>query len=375
MKTLTRDQQIVRVSIYGIIVNVLLVIFKAAVGIFAGSISVILDAVNNSSDALSSVITIVGTKLALKRPDKEHPFGYGRIEYFASVIIVAIVLWAGVTSLQESVNRIMVSKPADYSVISLVVIAIGVVVKYFFGHYVKKQGEVLNSDSLTASGSDAISDSFLSLGTLVSALLSFVWHLDIEGWLGVLISVMIIRSAWEMLNETLDKLLGSRADSELLSKIKDKILTYKQVEGVYDLTLHNYGPNKIIATAHIQVPDRLTAQEIHHLTRHIESDVYAQSGIIMTLGIYASNNDGRSGELKKMVESALAGYPQIKQMHGFYVDEATKHVFFDLIFSFDEPDPGAKADEIISQLKSMRPEYEYDVILDTDYDIESVDEK
>ena len=375
MKTLTRDQQIVRVSIYGIIVNVLLVIFKAAVGIFAGSISVILDAVNNSSDALSSVITIVGTKLALKRPDKEHPFGYGRIEYFASVIIVAIVLWAGVTSLQESVNRIMVSKPADYSVISLVVIAIGVVVKYFFGHYVKKQGEVLNSDSLTASGSDAISYSFLSLVTLVSALLSFVWHLDIEGWLGVLISVMIIRSAWEMLNETLDKLLGSRADSELLSKIKDKILTYKQVEGVYDLTLHNYGPNKIIATAHIQVPDRLTAQEIHHLTRHIESDVYAQSGIIMTLGIYASNNDGRSGELKKMVESALAGYPQIKQMHGFYVDEATKHVFFDLIFSFDEPDPGAKADEIISQLKSMRPEYEYDVILDTDYDIESVDEK
>ena len=370
MKTLTRDQQIVRVSIYGIVVNVLLVIFKAAVGIFAGSISVILDAVNNSSDALSSVITIVGTKLALKRPDKKHPFGYGRIEYFASVIIVAIVLWAGVTSLQESVNRIMMSKPADYSVISLVVIAIGVVVKYFFGHYVKKQGEVLNSDSLTASGSDAISDSFLSLGTLVSALLSFVWHLDIEGWLGVLISVMIIRSAWEMLNETLDKLLGSRADAQLLSKIKDKILTYEQVEGVYDLTLHNYGPNKIIATAHIQVPDRLTAQEIHHLTRHIESDVYASSGIIMTLGIYASNNDGRSGELKKMVESVLTQYTQVKQMHGFYVDEATKHVFFDLIFSFDESDPGTKADEIISQLKSMRPEYEYDVILDTDYDVE-----
>lgn len=160
-----RDSKIVKVSIYGIIVNVLLVIFKGIVGFLSNSISVILDAINNLTDVLSSVITIIGTKLASRRADKKHPYGYGRVEYFSAIIIAIIVLFAGLASLKESVSKIINGGSANYSTISLAVICVAIFVKYFFGSYVKKEGEKLESNSLIASGVDAISDSFISLST------------------------------------------------------------------------------------------------------------------------------------------------------------------------------------------------------------------
>ena len=190
-----RDQKIIRISVYGILVNLVLVAFKATIGFFAGSIAVLLDAVNNLSDVLSSVITIIGTKLSAKKPDKKHPFGHGRVEYFSSVIIAVIVLLAGLTSLKESAEKIFSPTEADYSVVSLVIILVAVFVKFFIGRYVKKQGEALHSGSLIASGTDALSDSIISFSTFVAALISFIWHISLEGWLGAILSLYIIRAA------------------------------------------------------------------------------------------------------------------------------------------------------------------------------------
>ena len=186
-----RNKTIIKTSIQGIIVNVILVIFKAEIGLIVNSIAIILDAVNNLSDALSSIITIIGTKLSSKRPDKKHPYGYGRIEYFSSVIIAVIVLVAGLTSLKESIEKIIHPEPAAYSVISLVIVIVAVFVKFFFGRYVKKQGEKLNSGSLVASGTDAISDSILSLSTFVAAIISMSFHISLEGYLGVIIGGLL----------------------------------------------------------------------------------------------------------------------------------------------------------------------------------------
>lgn len=362
-----RSKKIIRTSFVGIAVNVVLVIFKMTVGLIAGSIAVILDAVNNLSDALSSVITIIGTKLAGKAPDKKHPYGHGRIEYLTSVLIAVIILIAGLTSIKESVEKILDPTAASYSVISLIIISVAVVAKILCGTYVKKVGKEINSGSLIASGSDAFFDAVLSFATLVAAVISMVWGIGLEGWLGAVISIFIIKAGIEMLIETLNTIIGVRADKELTESLKEQICSYEGVYGAYDLTLHNYGPTKIIGSVHIEVPDDMTARDIHKLTRRISVEVFAKYGIILSVGIYALNNS--SDELANMracVEETVKSHSEVLQMHGFYVDEENGSVMFDIIVDF-EADAAKIRDEIISELSEKYPNYRFDIILDSDF--------
>lgn len=361
-----RNKEIIKVSIFGIIVNLILVAFKAVIGIIVNSIAIILDAVNNLSDALSSIITIIGTKLSNKKPDKKHPYGHGRIEYFSSVIIAIIVLIAGVTAFKESFEKIIHPEAAEYSIVSLIIVMVAVFVKFFFGRYVKKQGKKLNSGSLVASGTDALSDSILSLSTFIAAVISIIWHISLEGYLGVIISIFILKSAIDILKEAIDDMIGTRADPELTQKLREFINSYEDVLGVYDIIIHNYGPNKIIASVHIQVDDNITAKEIHKITRRIIVDVYNKFGIILTMGIYASNDTGKYKEIKEYIGSIIKDYKYIIQMHGFYVDEEDNTISFDLIFDFDELEPQKKIEEIVQKLKNKYPEYSFNIILDTD---------
>ena len=183
-----RERKIIHTSLVGIGVNLVLVLFKAALGFVTGSIAILLDAVNNLSDALSSIITIIGTRLAGRRPDRKHPYGYGRVEYLTAVIIAVIVLMAGITSLKESAFKVISPEKASYSVVSLVIIAVAIAAKLLVGRYVKRVGEEINAQSLVASGSDALFDAILSLGTLIAAAASMIWGLSLEGILGVIIS-------------------------------------------------------------------------------------------------------------------------------------------------------------------------------------------
>ena len=363
-----RDKIIIKTSIKGIVVNLLLVAFKAVIGFLANSIAVILDAVNNLSDALSSIITIIGTKLARKAPDKKHPYGHGRIEYFASVIIAVIVLVAGLTSFKESAIKIINSEETNYTAISVIVISVAVVVKFFFGSYVKKVGEKVNSSSLVASGTDAFFDSILSFSTLVAAIISIIWNINIEGILGVVIAIIIIKSSIEILKETIDNMIGTRIDQDLALKIKETINSFENVEGTYDLILHNYGPNDIMGSAHIQVPDEMQAKEIHVLTRTIETKIYMEYGIILTIGIYASNTSNKDfAEIKKSLEEIISNYDCILQMHGFYVDVLKDSVMFDLIIDFEEKEPEKIKEEVIKEISNKYPQYEYQIIIDNDF--------
>ena len=196
---ISREKTIVRTSIIGIIANVCLAGFKAVIGLMTNSIAIVLDAVNNISDAGSSLITIVGTKLAGKEPDKKHPFGYGRIEYLSAMIISVIVLYAGITSFTESVRQIIRPQTPDYSTVSLIIVAVAVAVKILLGRYVKSVGERVRSDSLINSGEDATLDSIISAATLVAAGIFLIFHVSVEAWLGAIISVVIIKSGIEML--------------------------------------------------------------------------------------------------------------------------------------------------------------------------------
>ena len=361
-----RNKKIVKISIQGILVNVILVIFKSIIGFITNSISIILDAVNNLTDVLSSVITIIGTKIASKKPDKEHPYGHGRAEYFASIIISIIILGAGLTALNESCSKIISGTTANYDIISLILIFVGIFVKFFFGNYVKNEGKKLNSSSLVASGIDAIGDSVIASSTFVGAIISYIWHISLEGYIGVIISAMIIKTAIGILKETVDQMIGVRADSNLTKKLRKLINSYDNVLGVYDLTLHNYGPNNIIGTVHIEVKDDMKAKDIHKLTRNITIDVYNVLGIVLTVGIYSST-DSKYEDMKKYVIKLIQQYKTILQIHAFYVEEEKNIVSFDLVFDFEEQEPDRIIEEIKGKLKEKYPKYNYVVILDKDF--------
>lgn len=364
---MNREKTIVKTSVFGILVNAVLVAFKMTVGLIAGSIAVVLDAVNNLSDALSSIITIIGTKLAGKKPDKKHPFGHGRIEYITSVIIAVIILLAGATAMKESITKIITPEKPDFSIVPIIIIAVAVVVKFVFGRYVKSVGKKINSGALIASGQDALFDSILSLATLAGALVSFIWGFNIDGYLGALISVIILRAGIGILSDTLSNIIGKRTDKEIVDNLKSLVMTVPEVHGVYDVILHDYGPNKTIGSLHVEVSGDMTAKEIHKLTRGISALVYNELGIILTVGIYAaSDSGGISDEIKQKLTQIVDERKEIIQMHGFYVDEANKSITFDLIIDFSADAEKIK-NEVVEKLKESYPDYTAYAILDTDF--------
>jgi len=363
-----RNKIIVRTSVIGIAANVFLAGFKAAVGLLSNSIAVVLDAVNNLSDALSSVITIVGTKLANRLPDKKHPFGHGRTEYISSMLVAALVLYAGVTSLVESIKKIIDPVTPDYSVVSLIIIAVAVLVKILLGRYVKKQGEKANSGALIASGSDASFDAILSASVLASALIFKFTGLSLEAYVGVIIAGFIIKAGYEMLAETLDDIIGHREDPELSIKIKRLLAEEPEVRGAYDLILNDYGPSKHLGSVHLELPDTMTVEEVDRLTRRVQARIYLETGVILTgVGVYSYNtSNDEAAVMRNAVLEKVMSHDWALQLHGFHADTEEKELRFDVVMSFDI-DPKEGLSQLYGEIQEMYPDYR--VIITPDVDV------
>lgn len=368
-ETDNRNKVIIRTSVIGIIANVFLAAFKAVIGLTTNSIAIVMDAVNNISDAGSSVITIIGTKLAGREPNKKHPFGYGRIEYLSAMIISVLVLYAGITAFVESVKKIINPETPDYSVVSLVIVGVAVLVKIILGLFVKNTGKKVNSDSLVNSGSDALLDSIISASTLAAAAVYLIFHISLEAWLGAIIALVIIKSGFEMLKETLSKILGERVDAELARDIKKTISDYEEVNGVYDLVMHNYGPDSYNGSVHIEVPDTLSADDLDKLLRKIQVKVYQTHNVILTaIGVYSYNTkDPEAVEARKRVYEIVLEVPNVIQMHGFYLDKAEKTVRFDIVVSFNAKDRSEVYKEVCNRVQNEYPDYTLQVAMDTDF--------
>ena len=365
----SREKTIIRTSIIGIIANVFLAAFKAVIGIMTHSIAIVLDAVNNISDAGSSLITIVGTKLAGKEPDKKHPFGYGRIEYLSAMIISVIVLYAGITSFEESVKQIIHPNTPEYNTVSLVIVAVAVVVKILLGRYVKSVGEKVNSDSLVNSGEDATLDSVISASTLVAAGVFMIFHISLEAWLGAIISVVIIKSGVEMLRDTISKILGEQNDPELARNIKHTVTSFPDVQGAYDLVLNNYGPDAWNGSIHIEVPDTYTADQLDLLLRRIQMKVYMEHHVALTaIGVYSVNTrDEEVIKTKRRVREIVFSHPDVKQIHGFYLVKENKAMRFDIVVSLAANDRKAVFKEAVADVQKEFPDYKLYAAMDTDF--------
>ncbi len=366
----SRNRIIVRTSIAGILANVLLSAVKAAAGLISNSIAIVLDAVNNLSDAASSVITIVGTKLAGREPDKKHPFGHGRIEYLSAMLISVIVLYAGITSLVESVKKIVSPVAADYSPAILITVSAAVFVKIFLGLYFKKTGKKVRSDSLINSGQDALLDAVIAVSTLTAAAVYLIWGVSLEAWLAAAISLIIIRSGVGMLRRTISRILGEGADAKLAADIKQTVCSFSDVKGAYDLVLHNYGPDIFTGSIHVSIPDTYGTGELDTLIREITAEVYRKHNVYLTaIGFYPVNTKNKNvTEMHDAVEAAVLADPDVREMHGFYVDENKKVIRVDLVIGFSAKDRQKTFETAEEKIKTLYPDHEVIAVMDTDYE-------
>ena len=362
-----RNKKIVSTSVIGIVTNFFLALFKAIVGLLSGSIAIVLDAINNISD----VITIIGTKLANKRPDKKHPFGHGRIEYLSSLVISIIIIYAGITSFIESIKKIINPNKLNYTFFSIIVVVVAIFVKIFLGLYVKKKGEELNSSSLVNSGNDALLDSVISFSTLLAALIFLVSGFSVEAYLGVIISLIIIKSGFGMIMESVSSILGERVDVELIRSVKQAILEFKEVLGVYDIIFNNYGPNSYYGSVHIEIANTYTIDQVDELLRNITKKVYEKSGVVLSaIGIYSVDETNKSAiKARKRITKLIDKYNNILQIHGFYYNDSKKIIQFDMVVSFDEKNQLKLYNDIYEKVLELYPEFEIIISIDSDFSV------
>ena len=368
MDSLERRRIGEKASITGILCNLALFVLKLVIGSAGHSLSVVADAFNNMTDFVSSFVSLVSVQLSGKPADREHPFGHGRIEYFAAIIIAIIVLMAGMASMIESVKKILHPTLPQYDTIMLVVIVVAIVVKILLGTYVRRTGHELRSDALIASGADALFDAIVTLSTLVSAIIMLLWQMNLDGWFGVLISLVILKAGLEMLASPINELLGSHVPREFVTKLKREVMSFDQVLGIYDIIMNNYGPDTYIGSIHVNVPDTMTAREIHRLTREITLRIYEKFGAVVTVGIYAvSRGDSTEGRLQHDVMQMAAHCAHVTQVHGYYYYEDQQLITIDVVPDDEVTDNDAFARTMSETLHSAFPHQRFSIVVDRNY--------
>lgn len=356
---MNRNREIIKVSIIGVVGNLFLSVFKFMVGHVTNSIAIITDAVNSLTDAMSSVILIVGTRLSEKEPDRKHPFGYGRVEYISTLIIGGLIVYAGITVFLESVQRLLHPEPSEYSVRSLVIVAVALLIKIGLGVYQMRKGRECDSAGLTAAGHDSVEDSLETAAAFLAAVIHVETGISLESYVGIAISVIILRTGIMTLLETVSSILGERVESGLAAKVRDSIMSFPEVDGVFDLVIHNYGKEKLYGSAHIEVADVLTAAWIDNLQRAVTNKVFEDTGVEMLgLTIYAENSrDEDIAAMKKSVRKIVEDIPHVTGMYGFYLDKIDKEIKFDVVTDFDAEDSRSIEREIAEKTAALYPDY------------------
>lgn len=369
MKAFSREGQIIRTSVAAILTNLALALCKLLVGLATGSIAIVLDAVNNASDMLSSLVTVIGTRIASRPADREHPYGHGRMEYLSAALISAIVLYAGITALIESVKKLLSPVTPQYSALSLVLIALAVLAKCVLGLYVTRQGKRLDADTLRHSGRDALLDALISASTLVAALVFLAFSLSLEAWLGLVIALVIVKAGVDMFRETVSKILGERADGALTKAVRRTITETPGISGAYDLTLSSYGPEQWIGSVHIEVPETWTAARIDAVSREIASRVFEKNHVVLSaIGIYSHNaSSGCALQMENDVRALVMAQAHVLQMHGFYCDPEAKTARFDIVIDFVGPEEAHVYDAVQAAVQAAYPDYTFTIRCDASY--------
>lgn len=361
-------------GIIGIISNTILFIIKILVGIISNSISVTADAFNNLSDVVSSIITLVGFKLASKPADKEHPFGHGRIEYISALIVSFMVILVGFEFIKTSYNRIINPVQVNFKVIPFILIVLSIFTKVWLSKFNKYIGDSINSSALQASSFDALSDVITSSCVALSLILSKWISLPLDGYIGILVSLFIMHSGYTLIKETLNPLLGEAADPKLVKNIMEQTLSYPYINGAHDLIVHNYGPGRCLASIHAEVPDNISIVDIHEVIDRAEKEISQKLNLELVIHMDPVNTNNKEvNSIKKEVDEILLNYPTIKSFHDFRVVGSgnVKNLIFDIVIGYSIPFTNELKkdlkDNISNDIKKIHPSYNIIITIDRDF--------
>lgn len=361
-----RGKIIQRTAWIGIGANVLLAAAKFAAGLISRSSAILAEAANNLTDSFSSIITLVVSWLAGKPADKEHPFGHGRLEYLSSLVIGCLILYTGISCMISAVESIFHPTAPDLGFWPVAVVVMGFAVKIALGLYTRRQGKIAGSESLIATGKDALTDSLLSLVTLLSCVTWILWKVNIDGYAAAIIALFILKGGYDTVRQTISAILGERIPPELAAQIREFVLKDPQVVNTADLFLDSYGPEETVGSLHIEIPETMSASQIDELTRKLTKQIYKQFHIVMTIGIYAVPADAYGQQLYKKASEALMKLPNVISVHGFHLDEQKKAIYLDVVRSFHELNLPAFKKEIEQKLAQLIPGYAFHITIDSD---------
>lgn len=355
----------------GIILNLILAAFKALAGILFGSIAIIADAVNNLTDAASSVITLVGFKLASKKPDSDHPYGHGRMEYLSGLVMAFIVLLLGVSLAKSSVEGIINPSELKFSYLSVVILSLSVLAKVWLALFYKKLEKQTDSKTFAAASADSRNDAVSTSAVLVCTILHNLFDLHLDGYVGLVVSVLILLSGIGLIKETIDPLLGQPPSKELVDEIYTRTMSHNGVIGIHDLVVHNYGPGRIFASLHAEVPADCDMLESHDMIDNIEKEFREQMNLEMVIHIDpVVVDDPTVNELKELVMQIVKDIDKTLNIHDFRMVSGPTHtnLIFDVVLpcEFEQNEKSLK-NEIDKRLSEKRPDCFTVIVFDRSY--------
>lgn len=369
-----RNKYVYLAGIIGILSNLTLSIVKLCVGVIANSVSITADGFNNLSDTASSIITIIGTKLANRPADKEHPFGHGRIEYLSALIVAFMVMLVGLQFIKSSIERIINPVPITFEIISFILLFLSILIKVWLSIFNKTIGNKINSSALKATSLDAMGDVFTSSCVLISFVAARFTDIPIDGYVGLIVSAAILYAGFSLVRDTISPLLGEAPDENLVKSIKEGVLSYDNIIGVHDLIIHNYGVGRCMASIHAEIPSDLDVVTIHNIIDKAEREISEKLNIYLVIHMDPMCiHCDKIKENLKTVEEVISKYDYIKSIHDFRRTEGEDEVnlIFDVVVDAEyikSKETEDKIKRIINEdIKKINPEYNCIITVDKEF--------
>lgn len=325
-------------SITGIIVNILLSIFKFIVGLISNSMSIISDAVNNITDAGSSVVSMIGFKLSQKEIDKDHPWGHGRMEYVAAFIVDVLIIIVGYQLLQTSIGKIIHPEMPSITNVTIILLVVAIIVKLWLFVFYRKIANTIDSAAIRGTAYDSISDTISTLAVLISAIVAKLANVSIDGYISILVSMFILFTGCKALKETIDLLLGEKPDEEFVKEIEEFTKNYELVSGIHDIMVHDYGPGRKIVSFHAEVPSDCDIMKAHDIIDEMEQDIYKKFNCITTIHMDPIvTDDEEINKMRELVEKQVSEMNKEYLIHDFRMTDGGEHInlIFDLVVPRD----------------------------------------
>lgn len=361
-------------GIIGIVSNLGLFILKVSIGILTASIAIMADAFNNLSDMASSAITMIGFKLSSKPADKEHPFGHGRLEYLSALIVAFMVMLVGFQFIKSSIERIVNPVPIKFELLPLILLIASILVKIWLSRFNKFIGNKIDSSALKAVSLDALGDVFTSSCVVVSFIAAKFTSLPIDGYVGIIVSLVILYAGFSLVKDTINPLLGEAPDEKLVKSIVESLLSYKHIIGTHDLIIHNYGVGKCIASIHAEIPSNIDVMEIHEVIDTAEREISDNLDIYLVIHMDPiCLEDEEVALAKKELEEILKKNSLVKSMHDFRIvgKGTNKNLVFDIVVNPEEFSKGMTEDDLKNDItrlvKEMNPNYNCVIVVDKSF--------